>query len=42
MGEEQTPKPGAGDGARTGTDQKPAGGKPGGASDTKAPPVPRK
>lgn len=42
MAEEQTPKPGAGDGARSGTDQKPAGGTPRGTSDTKAPPAPRK
>ena len=42
MGEEQTPKPGAGDGVRGGTDQKPAGGTPLGTSDTKAPPPQRK
>jgi hypothetical protein len=38
MAQEQTPKPGSGDGQRGGSDPKPAGGERSGASDQKPPP----
>ena len=38
MGDDKTPPPGAGDGARSGTDQKPSPGGKGGSGDTRPPP----